>query len=1184
MPFDAQGNWIPQEAGQNLPAVRVPAFLQPDYSTDTLGIPQAPSQEESDATRASAIKHTVAVLDFLHRFNAQSNALWGGAYGGLYGADQEDAPPDFWTGLKQGAGVALGRHAPDINLSDVLGMRQPTGDQPWLSMYDTETGKYNPGWLQTAALKLGVDLIGDPLTYEFTPAGSGTVKGVTKSAGLLSRGIKAAFPFLREGQSLGGKALELTRIPQIAENLSLRSGLDRAAGHGYGTDTAASAVDQMQREAGLATQQNRGLVDQAQQAVRDMGIGPEKDLDLYHALERPLEEVPGIPREAKEAVAPVITQRDKDFQALNEARMRSGKDPIPNISDDDYTQILHRFFGKGPMDKATREPALGKMREWNTEEPQSRELFRWINPETGEEVLPGVVSKAEAKYLNPLGMSKDPKTGGWVFKEPGTQAPRPTPIDVPPGDYLKPIEEGQYMGLDEADALLRQIDQHPNLAQNKAYGYVPGKKIPVEPTNQVTMRDVLEAKNLDMDRLMAETNPLAALGHQMQKQQEMLSLERTKQALKDTGDITPLESVIPQAGGRFAEGEVVRTGSGLGTVVNSNRKTSFVAIGEDIHEFPNELLQTAWKKGNRLPWEQESLGDKLDRAKDWLYSLTQPPEPRQINVKGLEAFQAHPKTANRLENSAGAPFEPKSLGGIFHDTAEKIRYSVPGELHHTALQTWKRTTLARIARWFMDEMSRLSQINSEGNVSLWRILAEHANTWRVRSPKLSETFGDSTLGIPNQAWRETELPARGLMGELSGSRYGTDEIARLQGPGFFERNIQDIPVIGKPLTALAKGWGTYNEAMLAAVRKAEENHKIAVFFDQLRKNHPNIGELYKTNYEEFGRRADEAARFSKNTMGDYTRGAHTPTENLAIEGMPFYRWWRYAVPTVAANAIQHPERYSRMDRFYNTLFDAMTPEEYQNSPDWKKEQAVVKGFAGKTLDEWAAKPLGEYTPDWLSFPARDEPRTASIGRGMHVQHLNELTISPVQSMLSKVDPLLKVAMELGLNKNFFLKRPIDTQVAADKDAPPFAALGRPWVSDQYDPSYHTVFGFHPSAGAEHLYGSLMPGGIQLKEYNELLRGLTASAGLPLFQDPNKNETNIPEALIAFLTGRKIYGWNPEKDVEAKQYEAADARQALVRALKQATKKENEYNIDHYTRALEEFDDEHGGIVKRPKRK
>jgi hypothetical protein len=1041
-----------------------------------------PDPEEQDATNVARLRVGLApVMEFLHLFDKPRNALASAAYGGLYGADTEGAPPSFLSGLKQGA-LQTG---PDISWGDIFGIAPPSGDMPWFSWYGLpgdERPGWNPGWLGNAGLRLMLDVYGDPLTYLFAPA---------KAAGLAPRAVRAAFPFLEEGQSLAGKGLELTRIPQVMENISLRTGINRAFGHEPGPE-AQPIIDRSRWDAATEARGARQESQNALDALEEAGIGPEQHLDVYQALERP--QTADLPQDIEEAFTPLLERRDSLFNSLNEARQEYGAKEIPNISDLEsevpaYRQMPHIFYGRGEPQAAQAEGAKAQVRDWNLEGPRSRELMRWEN-EAGEEPLPGLVSSANPKFLARYGIQETPE-GGYTYK-------------------------GE----------------------------------PISPTPQVSLKEVLEAPNLNLDPLLVQTNPASALATQTDKMSRQLAYFDFVNQAKKAGVIEPLEALIEAPKGRFNAGDIVNAldREGPGTVMNSGPQTSFVHFrgpegAEQIAELPNEILKRTGNRVSTLPGEVEP--HVWDRIGNFIKEMVNEPEPRQINVAGLEGFQAHPKTADYIENWAHADVDPSTPLGAIHDLAERIRYSRAGEVAHDVNTWWKRTTLARVARGVQDEVSRWPQLYGQAGVAPWDIPLRHADMWRLRSETLSDLLGDIYQGVeqphslPNSELRKA-LEVREVMGPGESGRYGLAEVGQRSGPGWLERNLSDIPGGQVPIY-IGKKWGDLDNAILGFVRKTEEQHKGSAVLDWINKNHPDIADIYHNDPEQFEKIMDEAARWGHSTMGDYTRMGLNPTERLAIEFLPFWRWYRYIVPGGLETAYKRPQRLSALDRFYNTIFDTMSPEEYQKSEDWQKEWSLTKGMFGRSWDEIA---------DMLGLERRADPRTLTVGRMIPYQHLNELLINPFQAFTSKITPQLKLPYELMSNKNTFLNRVLDP-IAEQSEHGGFPEnLIAPLAGRPYTPAWYRTFGMTLPAAYEQIYSNL-PGAMQLKELETVLRGAGKTVGLPYFQDPNKNEVDLVEGLLSTLSGRKIYEYDPEKGERNRQWKAYNQFQEINRQQRYA---------------------------------
>jgi hypothetical protein len=732
--------------------------------------------------------------------------------------------------------------------------------------------------------------------------------------------------------------------------------------------------------------------------------------------------------------------------------------------------------------------------------------------------LEGIVTAMEPKYLRRLGIEGTPQKG-FVYKEPGTQAPRPTPIDVPPGGYTKPIEEGQYMGLDEMDELLRQTERHPNLAQNKAYGYVPGKKIPVEPTNQVSLKEILEAPNLNIDPFMAETNPFRALEAQMRKQRGELSYREALQEMMDTGDLKRIETPMPVPKGRFTEGEIVATREGqYGVVGNSNKKTTFLDIDGEMHEIPNELLKSLHKTASRLPWETPEPW--YNQAWNFLKELPQEPKPRQPKVRGLEEFETHPKTADWLENLA-SDSDPTARS-LAEKILSHINASGLGEMNKNFSNMWKSTVLGLHGGFHTGNLGSNLQLQYQKGMDALDILPRAIQTGRQQVGKGQDLLPGFDLA------KESEI--RDVMGGGFFGGQGAD-IAATEGRGWIHKLGQYPPF---------KQIGAAQDAGTRFGGHIEDNAREGLFIDYILKNAPE--NLATMPPEAQARFFDKAGRFAKTGMIDYgPGGGWTGLEKELLPWVPFYKWSRGVAGTTADTAINRPQKFSRLDRFQNQIFEGSDPEDRRAMPAYMKEQAPIQGAFGHTFE-----PNEE-----------GERKLALLGRYLSQGNIQQATDRPLDYAASMVGPGPKTIGETIADYSMFKDRDIDPVVGFPGN------LINPIVGGPYGRSNTQIAGQTVPAAWKYLTEQ-MPGGRYLNEANELGRALG------LWEDKNrKTEPTLGEWLTWWATGGKTFPFDRERALKQRERELDKQISAIKFDIKKGQTAEDDQWIEKGARMLEE---------------
>ncbi|MFA5868053.1 MAG: hypothetical protein WC891_08910 [Actinomycetota bacterium] len=318
-------------------------------------LPPAPTQS------GSIPRH---VLDALAFFGYPVNALAGLTQGLISEDPNESALSNAYQGI-------TGKRA--FHFGDIMGIPRPNDDAPW--------SEYLP---QLVAHELPQFML-DPLNVVAAPA---------KAAGLFPRVAKAAFPFLKEGQSLAGKGAELAGANVAKEYLASgplgKAFMRRAPESIPGAKGFEEAADRIGYEHDIAPIQKQWV--EADAAL----TGAMKDYpgvtkaDVYDALER---EGSRPDLQPLVDIARPIQQIQRDFyEKLQQTRDAVGRESYPALEiPGEYNYMKHMEIptpGKGG--------ARGQLGDPNAYKEPGRTIWRYEDA-TGKVIA--------------VGKDKDPRTG-----------------------------------------------------------------------------------------------------------------------------------------------------------------------------------------------------------------------------------------------------------------------------------------------------------------------------------------------------------------------------------------------------------------------------------------------------------------------------------------------------------------------------------------------------------------------------------------------------------------------------------------------------------------------------------------------------------------------------------------------------------------------------------------------------
>jgi hypothetical protein len=179
---------------------------------------------------------------------------------------------------------------------------------------------------------------------------------------------------------------------------------------------------------------------------------------------------------------------------------------------------------------------------------------------------------------------------------------------------------------------------------------------------------------------------------------------------------------------------------------------------------------------------------------------------------------------------------------------------------------------------------------------------------------------------------------------------------------------------------------------LSPLRAFETSREFGDFRDQA-----NRFAMYKWARDK-GMEPEDAAKKVRETQFDYTDLTNFERE-FATRVVPFYRWMRNNIPYQIRQFMHDPRKHANINKARLNAQDVAGIDE-ENIPEWMKESfAIPVSGDGKG----SGKFLG------LNLPLGDLTRTTEPGK-MGIDSLS---------------PLLKMPVELGMNRNFFYDKPIE---------------------------------------------------------------------------------------------------------------------------------------------------------------
>jgi hypothetical protein len=457
---------------------------------------------------------------------------------------------------------------------------------------------------------------------------------------------------------------------------------------------------------------------------------------------------------------------------------------------------------------------------------------------------------------------------------------------------------------------------------------------------------------------------------------------------------------------------------------------------------------------------------------------------------------------------------------------------VPSHLFEDLTKTWKRMALFDPG-WLAGNIATNPQLQVLNGMRIRDLPGRTVQGIQARMGR--DVLGEGTDLLEEMAKRRA-VEAGGLWG---GALRDPDAIPGEKTKAALDWITNKIGVGKSAGDYASRGIGALGDYVIDPFFKfgqgVEDVGKLSMAIDYIKKNAPDYANLNATDKT---RVLDEAAKLGKKTLFDYSN--LSPYEQNLQKIFPFYNWMRNITGATGKMAYERPDILARYGRGLDTVMEPMPERDKDIADDWVRQSGPIYGAMGTRLGK---DPEGR---DLMGLAARYLP---------HGQ-LEALTKRPGESLLSMVNPLLKMPVEIATNKNFFKNRPIDAL------AGPLGMFTNPITGGAYDLGRSKILGRDVPASVEYLAG-VLPGGRQLRQLD------TWGRGLGWWDDPGKGPIEPGDAAIWSLSGGKAYPFDRDRALLNRQREEKAAEGQIKSRMRFANKRGDMSQYEYYMQLLQE---------------
>lgn len=263
------------------------------------------------------------------------------------------------------------------------------------------------------------------------------------------------------------------------------------------------------------------------------------------------------------------------------------------------------------------------------------------------------------------------------------------------------------------------------------------------------------------------------------------------------------------------------------------------------------------------------------------------------------------------------------------------------------------------------------------------------------------TFNNFIAGVKNPLrYLEAHNIARGKAGEIitkAGKKISYDDIRKMVSelgvsgqPGYLDvfKTIEEV-VKESGETGVKKAVSKTLKAPRATMEFIEDRLRIPLFIDRLIK----------------GDTAEQAAKKVMQFHFDYAPEAFTPFErNVMKRLIPFYTWTRNNIPLQLSQMAKQPGKYAAVAKTLRSLRGEMTGEDIMSLPSYMRDQFP------------------------MYFGESDGKSQFAYGLGLPIEEIGEAfgetPTRTAQKLLSKANPLAKMAVEIPSGQSLYFNRPL----------------------------------------------------------------------------------------------------------------------------------------------------------------